>query len=157
MVISEFLSKHTYAADAPVQFGDLTKEELNLLKLTVNVDFLRVLLKQLRKGAFRPIEEMGLTENEDVLNAPSWPILLQRVNLERVLRALFSPSAFSLLQSTFKDAFNHWKCTSCESVTEDRMIGCDYCNKWFHYKCQNVKRAPKKDFQCNKCVLSMLY
>ncbi len=156
VVISEFLSEHTYAADAPVQFGDLTKEELNLLKLTVDADFLRVFLKQLRKGTFRPIEEMGLAENEDLLNAPSWPILLQRINLKRVLRALFSPSAFSVLQSTFEDAFNHWKCTSCQLVTEDRMIGCDYCNQWFHYKCQNVKRAPKKDFQCNNCVLNTL-
>ncbi len=42
VVISEFLSEHTYAADAPVRFSDLTKEELNVLKLTVDVDFLRV-------------------------------------------------------------------------------------------------------------------
>ncbi len=38
-------NRYQYPADAPVQFIDLTKEELDLLKFTVNVDFLRVFLK----------------------------------------------------------------------------------------------------------------
>ncbi len=49
-----------HAADAPVRFSDLSKEELKRRekrrRLTVDVDFLRVFLKQLQKGAFRPIE-----------------------------------------------------------------------------------------------------
>ncbi len=43
VVNSEFLSEHTYAVDAPAAFSDLIKEELNVLKLTVDVDFLRVM------------------------------------------------------------------------------------------------------------------
>ncbi len=67
VIISEFLSEHTYAAEATIQFSDLTKEELNLLKLTVDPDFLRVFLKQLRKGTFIPIEQGGLADDEDHL------------------------------------------------------------------------------------------
>ncbi len=81
-------------------------------------------LKQLRKGAFRPIEEMGLTQNGDLLNAPSWPILLQKINLKRVLRALFSPSAFFVLQSTKKHSItgsahrvDRWQKTEWSDVT----------------------------------------
>ncbi len=50
VIISEFLTEHSYAADVPVQFQDVTKEELNVLKIVVDCDVLRAFLKQLRKG-----------------------------------------------------------------------------------------------------------
>ncbi len=94
MIIKEFLSEHSYATEAPVQFSDLTKEELNLLKVTVDQYFLRVFLKQLQKGTFLPIVQGGLADGEDLLSCPSWPILILKISLKRVLRLIFSPSAF---------------------------------------------------------------
>ncbi len=67
----EVLAEHSCAADAPVQFQDLTNEELNLLKIFVNSDVLCAFLKQLRKGKCCPIEQVGLAETEDPLNTPS--------------------------------------------------------------------------------------
>ncbi len=44
---NKWVSSATTCEPITVQFSDLTKEELNVLKLTVDVDFLRVFLKQL--------------------------------------------------------------------------------------------------------------
>ena len=61
------------------QLSDLSKEQLNLLKLLVDPDALRSFLKKLKKGAFEPISRESLKEElegEDLLDENSLPALL---------------------------------------------------------------------------------
>jgi len=57
-----------------------------------------------------------------------------------------------------------YTCQECETVLEEepsdfekQSIGCDGCDKWFHYKCVNIKgdetflKRKNSKWYCNIC------
>jgi hypothetical protein len=48
--------------------------------------------------------------------------------------------------STGGSPWKGWSVQGCVCVgktTSERMVGCDGCEVWFHYKCIGLKRAPR--------------
>lgn len=48
-----------------------------------------------------------------------------------------------------------WDCCKCKKeLGEESSIGCDECDKWFHFSCVSLQSAPKKDesWFCPHCI-----
>ncbi|XP_058456403.1 uncharacterized protein LOC131433817 [Malaya genurostris] len=56
-----------------------------------------------------------------------------------------------------EDAADETSCVICESPDNSRMVACDACMKWFHFKCVGVDESiQNRDWSCEKCVLSQV-
>lgn len=51
-----------------------------------------------------------------------------------------------------KHIFVHLYCTCLLPESFDHsMVKCDKCKSWFHYKCVNIKYAPRSKWFCSNC------
>ena len=56
-----------------------------------------------------------------------------------------------------KHIFIHLHCTIClmPDSYDVKMIECDVCAKWFHFKCVGLKRKRLKRWVCSRCCCRM--
>ena len=54
---------------------------------------------------------------------------------------------------TAKTLLRYWECGECRSISAAPMVGCDGCDKWYHFRCAGLTKEPGK----RKCFLSQYF